>query len=562
MIGVLCSEEEKNAAREFFELFKTPWEFFNNKSRYDVVLATRAPVLGPDQADCLVRFNWNCSDETVSGQKTPHRSCKQQYFLYDGIKVPVYQNFSPFNTDGVPLIRTGENRRVIADRIINNGRTTFRIGFNLFKEVAHLLSEGQPTVNASIPTLDIHISILRSMILSAGIPLVEVPPIPDGHSSFVCLTHDVDFVRITNHGCGHTLCGFLYRATIGSFFNLLRRKASLRKCLINLGAALSLPLVYLGLRNDFWLQFDKYAKIEKDLKSTFFLIPFKNRRGDKVTSKYAKRRATKYDITDVQEYATNLTKLGHEVGVHGIDAWHDSEKGRLELDAIAKVIKVQGLGTRIHWLCFDSDSPTRLEDAGFLYDSTFGYQQTAGFRAGTAQVFRPLGVKRILEVPLLIQDVSLFSPSFLNMNEDEVDHTCKAITEQVLTFGGVLTILWHLRSAAPERLWGDFYRRLVDHLRKHRPWFATAGEVAEWFRARRAISFANGSFYDNEFHLQMESRQQMPHRRFVLRVYRPASNSTCLSAEKTVDYIDIPWSGEKSMTVPVQQWRDMAVHEA
>ena len=67
-----------------------------------------------------------------------------------------------------------------------------RLGFDLFAEVRHLLTEGQPTEFASIPTLDLHISLLRELIVSQGMALVEIPPLPAGHRFIVCLTHDVD----------------------------------------------------------------------------------------------------------------------------------------------------------------------------------------------------------------------------------------------------------------------------------------------------------------------------------------------------------------------------------
>ena len=38
MIGVIANQSNEGAVREFFELFKTPWEFYRDGVRYDVVL--------------------------------------------------------------------------------------------------------------------------------------------------------------------------------------------------------------------------------------------------------------------------------------------------------------------------------------------------------------------------------------------------------------------------------------------------------------------------------------------------------------------------------------------
>ena len=138
----------------------------------------------------------------------------------------------------------------------------------------------------------------------------------------------------------------------------------------------------------------------------------------------------------------------------------------------------------MHWLCFDPASPRLLEEAGFRYDSTFGYNDAVGYRAGTAQLFRPFGVTNLLELPLHIQDTALLSKS----SKTDAWRLCDAILKNSAKHGGVLTLLWHTRSLAPERQWGGFYQRLLERL-KGRVWFGSAGEVVEWFRKRRAFSF-------------------------------------------------------------------------
>ena len=38
MIGVIADPAEHDVVREFFELFKTPWEFYRGDGQYDVLL--------------------------------------------------------------------------------------------------------------------------------------------------------------------------------------------------------------------------------------------------------------------------------------------------------------------------------------------------------------------------------------------------------------------------------------------------------------------------------------------------------------------------------------------
>jgi hypothetical protein len=145
----------------------------------------------------------------------------------------------------------------------------------------------------------------------------------------------------------------------------------------------------------------------------------------------------------------------------------------------------------MHWLYFSSDSPGRLERAGFQYDSTWGYNDAVGFRAGTSQVFRLPGTRRLMELPLTIMDSALFYSHRMGLSSEEGGALCREILANARRFGGALVINWHDRSLAPERLWTRAYRRLLTELDEgDRVWFATAAEAVEWYRWRRAIRFS------------------------------------------------------------------------
>ena len=143
----------------------------------------------------------------------------------------------------------------------------------------------------------------------------------------------------------------------------------------------------------------------------------------------------------------------------------------------------------MHWLFFDSESARKLDEAGFFYDSTFGYSETVGYRAGTTQAFRPFGTKCLLELPLHVMDTALFYPSHLHLSAEQAMIRVNGMVEDVEQFGGALVVNWHDRSIAPERLWDDFYVRLIGKLEAAGAWFCTAGQAAAWFQRRREVSF-------------------------------------------------------------------------
>src|SRR5260370_25409525 len=122
-----------------------------------------------------------------------------------------------------------------------------------------------------------------------------------------------------------------------------------------------------------------------------------------------------------------LKRYGGELGVHGIDSGHNVEKGRSEAAKIRELVSGRPAGIRIHWLLQDSQTPLILEESGYAYDSTSGYHETIGYRNGTTQLFRPLRVTTLLELPLNIQDGAPFYPHNLNLTDSQAHKSCELL---------------------------------------------------------------------------------------------------------------------------------------
>jgi hypothetical protein len=545
VIGVIAKVDETTAVEEFFELFKTPWEFYRPGRRYDVVVATADDI--PELDATLVVIYGSDIKSTDAHSGFVARSRRQGGSLsYKGTSLPIYGDVLSFvdGDAGIPCVTADSGTAGL--RVHSANVTIFRLGYDLFQEVRLLLSAGQPRENAHIPTLDIHISMLREWILNAGVSFLEIPPAPAGHRFSICLTHDIDFVGIRNHKFDHTMWGFLYRSTVGAIHNFLRRRIPLTRLLKIWRAAATLPFVYLGWAKDFWDPFDWYLRAEKNLPATYFLIPFKRRTGEQVSARNASRRATEYDITDLSQRTTTLLQEGFEIGVHGIDSWHSVEKGREELARIAAVTGESRIGIRMHWLLHDQNTFRVLEEAGYTYDSSLGYNETVGYRSGTTQAFRPSGARTLLELPVHIQDGALFYPQRLDLSEPEAWKRCETLMENATKLGGVLTVLWHDRSHGPERFWGDFYLRLLQTLRSLDGWFGTAAQVVGWFRKRREVRFELVEAADGTTRtcLSYQGEEILPplnirvHRQFG-KAIDPESRG-----ERAAMFVDIPWNGE------------------
>jgi hypothetical protein len=490
MIGVSASSTDLQTAEEFFELFKTPYERAVPTRKYRAVLSTDGRIDNLDADVCLV---YGSQEEAVDREAgiAVEQVDGPADIRWGESTCPLYGRVAMFDT-ALGFCALTPSGKAIDYRQHVGSRIVWRIGYDLFSEIRYLLTKGQPSSQASTPALELHIALLRHVLLESDVAFVEVPPRPHGYDFICCLTHDVDFFGVRRHKFDRTLAGFVARASLGTAIDLARGRRSPVEAARNWLALLSLPFVFLGLAPDFWCPFEDYARVEEGRRSTFFLVPFKGRPGVAPDGTVSATRAVPYQASEVRAEAKKAASRGNELAVHGIDAWRDADAGRAEIRELTSLTDRATAGVRMHWLYFVADSPRQLEAAGFDYDSTWGYNDAVGYRAGTSQVFRLPGSEKLLELPMSIMDSAMFYPGRMALTGREALQLCRAIVANARRFGGTVVINWHDRSLAPERLWGRRYQELLAEVEKDaRAWFATAGEAVDWFRWRRSIRFGD-----------------------------------------------------------------------
>lgn len=390
-----------------------------------------------------------------------------------------------------------------------------------FAEIARDLNEGIPHCHE--PVIEILIDELRETLKKHTV-LVEIPPSPKGHSYIIALTHDVDVTSVKERRW----------ISVGYAIYLCVRKGLIMDGLRILGAKC-------GIGKDPWNCFSEWMELERSLgvRSTFYFLPAK----DKAGIGSPKIRACMYDLDP--KLLSSLQDDGWEVGVHGIDNWIDEEAAHLELDVIATVaslsgkmpntnittnpIKIQApsdppyppnppetsiplpIGNRVHWLLFNKETWKILDDAGYSYDSTFGYNEDVGFRAGTLQIYKPRNTDSLLELPLHIQDVGLFGSycwicegeewikvPCLSLSPDDARSRCDSMLDYAKKYGGVITLLWHQERLAPPNSNRELYEEMIRRGIKDNAWITTAENVVDWFALRReciiGIERFNSSF--------------------------------------------------------------------
>jgi len=539
MIGVAAEASERDVVREFFELFKTPWEFYRDDRQYEVVLTTSENICS-SKPRLLLIFGGEVLP-TDRQQRIEAKTRSGGFLVSDeGKRLPIYDALTTFPGSPESLLKdesTQEPATVVSQR---GGTTILRVGYNPFTEAQFLLTVGQPPANAEIPTLEEHISWLRNWITIAGIPSVEIPPVPADYNFIGCLTHDIDHPALRNHRCDHTMFGFLYRSTIGTLLNVFRGRKPLKSLWRNWQAAGQLPLIHLGLANDFWAEFDRYPEIERDCGATFFVIPRRDYAGRTVTGLASSKRACQYNLDELLPKLRRITLAGREVGLHGLDAWLSVDEGRKEHARVSQSTGTADVGVRMHWLFFNEDSPVMLDRAGFNYDTTVGYRETIGYRAGTTQAYRPLGAAKLLELPLHVMDTALFYPAYLDLSEAEAERRVRGLLDDFGRIGGALTINWHDRSIAPERLWGDFYVRLLGELKSRGAWLPNAAVAVAWFRKRRSATIGWSWSGNGTVRVagRLDTDDALPS--LKIRVFKPRARSLSepVSARKSPEFLE------------------------
>ncbi len=158
----------------------------------------------------------------------------------------------------------------------------------------------------------------------------------------------------------------------------------------------------------------------------------------------------RYDLTQprFRRVLESCLKKEMDVGLHG-QVQHIGDGGRIqgETDKLAGLAGKPIHLNRQHYLRWDSELTLRhLAAAGIRLDSTLGYNDTPGFRCGTARPFPWFDLKTnrpvaLIEAPLILAEFHLYDPQAFD--RDAVRAAINAYLETVARQGGVFTVLFH-----------------------------------------------------------------------------------------------------------------------
>jgi len=322
----------------------------------------------------------------------------------------------------------------------------------------------------------------------------QKPIWPGGKQFAVCLTHDVD--AVSSYSPRQSLRAIQKQLLHGgSPIEII--KAFLRAG-INLARA--------GIKRDPLHFFERWLGLEKEVgsHSTFFFWP-----GWRNVAKHHHTDCT-YELFDpvvfdnqkctVAEMIREIDRQGWEIGLH--PSWYsfdDADELKRQKDSLEQALGKEVISIRQHHLHYDIRvTPAVQAQAGFLYDSSLGFNDNIGFRFGTSYPWHLYDLKAekklpLKEIPLIVQDGAMLDQNKgLRLDEDTAFQYVHQITETLEKVGGVLTLLWH-----PDKIifpdWWQLYQRTLKYLQQKDPWFACLREIGEWStHARSSIGKVRG----------------------------------------------------------------------
>jgi peptidoglycan/xylan/chitin deacetylase (PgdA/CDA1 family) len=153
----------------------------------------------------------------------------------------------------------------------------------------------------------------------------------------------------------------------------------------------------------------------------------------------------------IKNLITKMTARGHTIGFHpSYEAFEDQEAFKRELASLQDISPVEIVAGRQHYLRFSVPETWKMwEGSGLKEDSTLGYPEQVGFRAGICHDYPVFDLEtrkmlRLREKPLIAMDVTL--AQYQQLTPQQALESLLQLRKTVEKHQGDYTLLWHNSS--------------------------------------------------------------------------------------------------------------------
>jgi len=178
---------------------------------------------------------------------------------------------------------------------------------------------------------------------------------------------------------------------------------------------------------------------------------------------------TGYDLDDrrIRRLIHTIEQAGVEMGIHpSYETFLSPVQLHDEVEKLRALFGSIKLGGRQHYLRWDPQSWARWDAIGLAYDSSVGFADYVGFRAGTCIPYRPWLWSEnccagLVEIPLLATDSTL--RGYMKLSASQALAVLRSLVDRCREVGGVFTLAWH-NTALLDSRYSETYRLLLEDL--------------------------------------------------------------------------------------------------
>jgi len=294
------------------------------------------------------------------------------------------------------------------------------------------------------PVVNDYLKLLEKVLLDIGIIKTGIV-----RKRNYFITHDVD--EIERYHSFHKIL----KALVG---DIVKRK-SLKTFFKTLKDCYNIKIKHLP---DVYDTFDWLMDIsnKKGLISRFYFIPG-----------YKGEKDVRYDVrsSSVMKITEKIKSAGHIIGIHpSYSTFCNKEQLSTEKERLSEYCKDISEG-RQHYLRFGiPDTWQDWEDSNLKYDSSVGFYNRVGFRAGICFEYPVFNVKtrkqlNIRERPLMVMDTALKKQCV--SKEISLSAVVKLL-EESLKYGGDFVLLWHNSNLKVNEWcgWDQVYKQILEKI--------------------------------------------------------------------------------------------------
>ena len=400
--------------------------------------------------------------------------------------------------------------------LIKNDRERAYVNFDLFAQAFYQLScyqeyileangkrlrsnardISQDTDAFKTPNVNILFLILERLIADIfGIEHIKEKRYPSGKQFAVVLTHDMDAARkSTKDRIKHILHGI----------NRTVKLARARK-FTKMPGELSITFSKVTRRAQYNNIDYLSALEEKHGVRSSLNVYVRSKRNKSGFSKWLHN--PDYDIFEDKALSGKLKELldkDFEVGIHGsFSSGYSNSLLLQEIRTLEGIVKRKIQGGRQHFLDYSvSRTPEVFQDVAIEYDTSVGFRDLNGFRAGACLPYYLYSLAAdnetgVLEMPLVIMDGVLFDRQ--DGTKESAWLSVAGILEKIKDAEGCCSVVWHQRvfNNRDYPYWEEVYFMLIAWVKDNNGVLLKPQELNKFWRNKKVnkINVPNNVFY-------------------------------------------------------------------